>query len=56
MSSPFVPVGPNLTATIPTLASQTIYSVSADVLVSAGTGPLGCDVVRLYVLDSFTTQ
>ncbi|HEV2739361.1 MAG TPA: hypothetical protein VGU66_12330 [Candidatus Elarobacter sp.] len=56
VSLPFVPSGPNLTATIPALAAQTTYSVSADVLVSAGTGPLGCDVVRLYVLGSFTTQ
>ena len=55
-TSPFVQSGPTLTATIPALAANTTYSVSADVLVSAGTGPLGCDVVRLYVLGSFTTQ
>ena len=52
----FVQSGATLTATIPTLAANTTYFASADVLVSAGTGPLGCDVVRLYVLGSFTTQ
>jgi hypothetical protein len=56
VSSPFVPSGSNLTATIPTLAANTTYLVSANVLVSAGTGALGCDVRRLYVLGSFTTQ
>jgi hypothetical protein len=55
-TSPFVASGANLTAAIPTLAANTHYSASADVLVSAGTGPLGCDVRRLYVLGSFTTQ
>ena len=56
VSSRFVASGANLTATIPMLAANTTYSTSADVLVSAGTGPLGCDVRRLYVLGSFTTQ
>lgn len=56
VSSPFVPSGPNLAATIPTLPANTTYSMSAAVLVSSGTGPLGCDVYRLYVLGSFTTQ
>jgi hypothetical protein len=56
VTSPFVPSGATLVATIPTLAAHTTYFTSADVLVSAGTGPLGCDVRRLYVLGSFTTQ
>lgn len=55
-TSPFVQTGATLTATIPPLAANTTYFASADVLVSAGTGPLGCDVRRLYVLGSFTTQ
>lgn len=55
-TSPFVQSGATLTATIPPLAANTTYFTSADVLVSAGTGPLGCDVHRLYVLGSFTTQ
>ena len=56
VTSPFVQSGATLTATIPALAAHTTYFTSADVLVSAGTGPLGCDVRRLYVLGSFTTQ
>ena len=56
VTSPFVQSGATLTATIPPLAANTTYFASADVLVSAGTGPFGCDVVRLYVLGSFTTQ
>ena len=56
VTSPFVQSGATLTATIPQLAANTTYFASADVLVSAGTGPLGCDVHRLYVLGSFTTQ
>jgi hypothetical protein len=45
-----------LTATIPALAAHTTYFAQAIVLVSAGTGPLGCDVYRSYNLGSFTTQ
>jgi hypothetical protein len=45
-----------LTATIPALAGHTTYFAGALVLVSAGTGPLGCDVYRSYTLGSFTTQ
>ena len=56
VTSPFVQSGATLTATIPPLAAHTRYLTSADVLVSAGTGPLGCDERRLYVLGSFTTQ
>ena len=56
VASPFVQSGATLVATIPPLAANTSYFMSADVLVSAGTGPLGCDVRRLYVLGSFTTQ
>ena len=56
VTSAFVQSGATLTATIPPLAANTTYQASADVLVSAGTGPLGCDVRRLYVLGSFTTQ
>ena len=56
VTSPFVPSGVFLTATIPPLAAHTTYFTSADVLVSAGTGQLGCDVRRSYALGSFTTQ
>ncbi len=53
----FVAAGPSmLSATLPTLAAHTTYFPQALVLVSAGTGPLGCDVYRSYTLGSFTTQ
>jgi hypothetical protein len=55
-ASPFTPSGTTLVATIPTLAAHTTYTISADVLISAGTGPLGCDVRRSYLFGSFTTQ
>ncbi len=56
VTSPFVQSGATLSATIPPLAANTTYFTSATVLVSSGSGPLGCDVYRLYVLGSFTTQ